>query len=216
MPTSKAESARASLKARIVRQFRQPAGNAGRLAGWIMATRPSNRLRNRRTLELLEIAPDDTVLELGYGPGFAVELAAARLRGGRLIGLDHSPVMLAQATRRNARAIASGTVSLRLGDVLDPAMELPSFDKIYSVNVVQFWPEPRRVFASLKALLNPRGAIATTYMPRVGSNKERQAKAKAEELAVLMRAIGFDHVETHWLTAHPAPAFCVLARTEMH
>ncbi len=192
-----------------VRQFRQPTGTAGRLAGWIMAARPSNRLRNRRTLELLQLAPTDTVLEVGYGPGFG----AARLRESRLYGLDHSAVMHAQAVRRNARDIAAGKVILRTGDVVAAAAELPRFGKIYSVNVVQFWPDPRRVFTRLAELLKPSGTIATTYMPRVGSNKDGQAATKAEELTMLLREIGFDHIETHWLTDRPAPAFCVVARS---
>jgi len=201
--------------ARIASQFRQPTGTAGRLAGWIMATRPSNRLRNTRTVELLQLAPGDTVLEVGYGPGFAAALAAARLREGRLYGLDHSAVMHAQAVRRNARDSASGKVTLRIGDVLDTTAELPRFDKIYSVNVVQFWPDPRRVFTRLKELLKPRGAIATTYMPRVGSNKDGQAAAKARELTMLLREIGFDQIEMHWLVDRPAPAFCVVAKTAL-
>ncbi len=213
MRGSKASTRRAALMARVVSQFRQPTGTAGRLAGWIMATRPSNRLRNARTLELLQIAPTDTVLELGYGPGFAAALAAARLREGRLYGLDHSAVMHAQATRRNARDVVAGRVALRIGDILESAADLPRFDKIYSVNVVQFWPDPRRVFTRLKELLKPRGAIATTYMPRVGSNKDGQAAAKAKELTMLLHEIGFDHLETHWLFERPAPAFCVVARS---
>lgn len=199
--------------ARIVSQFRQPTGTAGRLAGWIMATRPSNRLRDSRTLDLLRLASSDTVMELGYGPGYAAALAAARLREGRLYGVDHSAVMLAQAVRRNARGVASGKVVLRLGNVLDAAGELPLFDKIYSVNVVQFWPDPRRVFAKLEELLKPRGTIATTYMPRVGSNKVGQAAAKAEKLTMLLRELGFEQIETHWLMHRPAPAFCVVARS---
>ena len=212
MRDSKANARDVSLTARIVRQFRQPTGITGRLAGWIMANRPSNRLRNMRTLDLLKLAPSDTVLEIGYGPGFAIELASQRVCTGHVVGIDHSAVMHAQASRRNARAIAAGIVTLHIGHAGDFAVRLMRFDKIYSVNVVQFWSDPTRVFATLRQLLNPGGTIATTFMPRVGNSKARQAEAKAAALRKLMHELDFREVETHWLTSKPAPAFCLVAK----
>lgn len=202
-----------SLKAQLVAQFRQPSGALGRLAGWTMANRPSNRLRNNRTIELLAIEPDDLVLEIGYGPGLAIELASRQLGTGEVLGLDHSTVMYDQATRRNAAAIAAGKVKIGVGDVLAPPFPLPLVDKIYSVNVVQFWPEPERTFVALKRLLKPGGRIATTFMPRVSTDKLAQATSLAHELEQMMAKIGFERPETHWMVLHPTPAFCLLART---
>lgn len=67
-----------------------------------MATRPSNLERNMRTLALVDIQPDDRVLEIGFGPGIAIERAAELARRGKVIGVDHSELMLRQASRRNA------------------------------------------------------------------------------------------------------------------
>ncbi|NNC63994.1 MAG: class I SAM-dependent methyltransferase, partial [Gammaproteobacteria bacterium] len=93
-----------SLQQELVAQFRQPTGALGRLAGWTMAHRPSNRQRNACTIELLELAPDDDVLEIGYGPGVAIEQASREIVDGRILGFDHSKVMHEQASRRNANA----------------------------------------------------------------------------------------------------------------
>ena len=54
-------------------QFGNPHGPLGRLAGRIMATRGSNIERNRWTVDLLELKPHHRVLEVGYGPGLAIE-----------------------------------------------------------------------------------------------------------------------------------------------
>ena len=201
-----------SLQQELVAQFRQPTGTLGRLAGFTMAHRPSNVRRNAFTIDLLEIEPDDDVLELGYGPGLAIELASRRIVGGRIIGIDHSAVMQRQATRRNAAAIAAGKVRLLVGDLLDPSNPLPSFDKIYSVNVVQFWPEPRQIFAELSRRLKPGGRIATTYMPRIGKDKPGQARAHARDLEHMLSELGFGERQTHWLMLEPTPALCVVAR----
>jgi len=202
-----------AIKSRLIAQFRRPTGVLGRLAGSIMAARPSNRLRNRRTIELLALDPDDLVLEIGYGPGFAIALASRLLSGGKVIGLDHSEVMHRQAVNRNASGIAAGVVELHVGDISSPPCALPLVDKIYSVNVVQFWPDPERVFAALRRLLRPGGRVATTFMPRLGKDKQGQALARARDLERLMEQSGFAQIETHWLDLRPAPAFCIVAGT---
>jgi len=61
-----------SIGSTIVQQFGKPSGPLGVLAGLIMRMRASNRVRNLRTVELLEIQPADRVLEVGFGPGLAV------------------------------------------------------------------------------------------------------------------------------------------------
>jgi len=201
-----------SLQQELVAQFRQPTGPLGRLAGWTMAHRPSNRRRNAFTIDLLELAPDDDVLEIGYGPGLAIELAERAIVDGTIVGFDHSKVMHDQASRRNATAIAAGKVQLFVGDVLNPPRPPRAFDKIYSVNVVQFWWEPERTLAELARLLKPGGRIATTYMPRIGSDRPGQARAHAKKLEHMLSDLALDDLQTHWLALESTPAFCVVAK----
>ena len=107
----------------LVAQFGNPNGFLGRVAGFIMRFRSSNRERNRRTLTLLGIQPEDEVLEIGFGPGLAIELPSQLAHRGKVVGIDHSELMLRQAGRRNAKAIATGRVELSLGS----ADHLPDF-----------------------------------------------------------------------------------------
>ena len=48
-------------------------GLLGQLAGQVMANRSSNIERNRWMLELMRLKPRDRILEIGYGPGLALE-----------------------------------------------------------------------------------------------------------------------------------------------
>src|SRR5215216_4417337 len=57
--------ARQRLFGAVVTQFVRPHGFAGRLAGWEMALRPSNRKRNRWAVALLDVQPQDHILEMG-------------------------------------------------------------------------------------------------------------------------------------------------------
>ena len=101
---------------RFFRRFSGPTGPLGRIAGRLMAR--MNGPLDDWVVELLEIAPRDRVLEVGFGPGLAVEKVAARLDEGRVVGVDHSDLMRRQATRRNRAAIAAGRVELHVGTAL--------------------------------------------------------------------------------------------------
>src|SRR5262245_29535339 len=82
-------------------QFRQPRGFAGWLAGWEMALRSSNRQRNVWAVGLLGVEPTDRVLDIGFGPGIAIRELSRRATQGLVCRVDHSAVMVRQATRRN-------------------------------------------------------------------------------------------------------------------
>jgi SAM-dependent methyltransferase len=83
----------------VYSQFGEPRGTLGRLAGYIMANRPSNIERNDWALSLLEIKPADRILEIGFGPGIAAGKAAAQ--ASEVVGIDRSALMVHQAARRN-------------------------------------------------------------------------------------------------------------------
>jgi SAM-dependent methyltransferase len=111
----------------------------GRAAGLLMAHRSSNRRRNAWAVSLLDVRPDDRVLEIGFGPGLAILELSRIAHVGHVCGIDHSEQMLRQARRPNADGIARGVVDLRLGSVdALPVFDAP-FDKILAVNTVLFW-----------------------------------------------------------------------------
>src|SRR3954447_4153909 len=101
---------KATLFHHLSSQFMHPWGAGGHVTGWIMGHRSSNVERSRWVVGLLDIEPDARVLEVGCGPGVAVEAAAACATDGYVCGVDMSPVMVKQATRRNAQAVAAGRV----------------------------------------------------------------------------------------------------------
>ncbi len=199
------------MKAAIYAQFHKPTGPVGVLAGWIMAHRPSNRVRNRWTVDLLDIEPDDCVLEYGHGPGLAIDLVARRLVSGMVVGIDHSPVMRRQAQRRNRRWLDAGRVALRDGGIAQ--LDMPGeFDKIFSINVLQFDRDRARTMLELNAALAPGGLLAATYQPRHQGASGADAERFAESLVVDMQAVGLVAIRIARLAMLPIPAVCVLGR----
>jgi len=201
-----------SVKQHIVSQFKQPHGCIGQLAGFIMANRHSNIERNEWTLELLDLKSTDRVLEIGFGPGIAIERVSQIVKDGVIVGVDHSETMLHQAKKRNANAIRRGLVKLHLGSVETlPVFYEQPFNKIYSANVVQFCDNIEKYFAFLHDLLSPDGKIATTYMPRHSGATNADAHKKANEIVESLKDLGFKNIQVMEKPLKPVSVICVLA-----
>lgn len=204
------------LKRHLVSQFRQPRGTLGWLAGRVMAERDSNRARNLRTLDLANIQADDRVLEIGFGPGFALQHTCNRLDSGHAVGLDHSAAMLQMAAKRNREAIRSGKLSLFLGaaETLsardEPALK-GHFNCIYAVNVAFFWDEPVSILKALAARLMPEGALFLTFQARMQG--ELDLEGLADRWTQLMGSAGLLPLGDEAFTALTPPAVCVFSRS---
>ncbi len=194
----------------VVRQFGHPRGIGGWLAGWVMSHRSSNKQRNLWVVSLLDVQPTDRVLEIGFGPGLAIAELSRRATRGTIYGIDHSEVMLQQATKRNVCAIRAQRLKLVRATVEQlPAIGEP-LDAVLAVNSLGFWPEPVQRLVELRALLRPNGRIAIATQPRCpGATKETSIQA-AREIENLLHQAGFSSTRVETLDLDP-PVVCVLA-----
>ncbi len=199
------------LRRWLVSQFARPRGFWGRVAGWIMAHRPSNIERNLWSVELLEIRPEHRVLELGCGPGIAIQAICARLTTGSVTGVDHSALMVRQAARRNAAQVAAGRVHLMHGQLSDLPPQSGPFDRMLAVNVAMFWDDPVAHMRELRQRLAPGGRLALTLQPRSPKATDEDARRAGDLLAQQLRQAGFDRVRVELRLMRPVAAVCVLA-----
>ena len=196
----------------LVRQGGHPRGVTGSITGWVMGHRSSNRQRNKWVVSLLDVQPTDRVLEIGFGPGLAIaELSRHIGPAGHVYGIDHSEVMLRQASRRNAAAIQAGRITLTQGSVehLPPALDGP-FNAILAVNSLGFWPAPAERLADLRRRLTPGGRIAIASQPRCPGATRSTSLAAAGKITDLLQTAGFTQTRTEILDLNP-PVVCVLA-----
>ncbi|MDX2169948.1 MAG: class I SAM-dependent methyltransferase [Deltaproteobacteria bacterium] len=136
----------------------------GRLIGRIMASETA--AANQHALRLLRLAPTDRVLEVGFGPGRALSLVAGALPHGFAAGVDISPEMLRMASARGAPLIAAGRMALALAD--GAALPFPdrSFDSVYCIHVIYFWPQPRDQLREALRVLKPGGQFLLGFTAR--------------------------------------------------
>jgi len=199
-----------ALKRILRAQFGRPTGWVGTLVGRIMVRTPSNLDRIHWTLSLLDVKPTDRILEIGFGPGMAVELLTRRVPGGFIAGIDHSDVMVRQASRRNAAAIRDGRVVLQVGSASNPPVFPEAFDTIFTINSIHFWNEPQACLAGLRRVLRPGGRIAVTLQPRSHNATDETTRAIGEELVATLERAGFSDCRLEMAPFKPVAVACAL------
>lgn len=167
------------------RMFDRPSGIPGRIGAVLMAH--MNNAAATDVLELLDLDPADSVLEIGFGPGIGIEYAAEIVAEGYVAGVDVSEMMVERATRRNESAIESGLVDLRLGSVEDLPVPDETFDAAFSINSLHAWPDQRAGLEEVHRVLRPDGTVAVLLTKHAGRPDE--------QLDDLLRAAGFEHIQ---------------------
>jgi len=108
----------------------------------------------------LAVETDGPLVELAIGNG-RVAIPVAQATGKRVIGVDNSPAMLAQARRR---AAAAGVhLDLREGNMRDLAVEEPAgliYCPYRALLHLPTWADRRRTFERVAASLRPGGRFA--------------------------------------------------------
>lgn len=111
-------------------------------------------------LDLADLRPGETVLDLGSGSGMDSFLAALVTgRDGSVIGLDMTAAQLAKAQRLGADAGFSGVV-FRAGRVESPPVADASVDCVISNGVINLCPDKPVVFRAAARALRPGGRLA--------------------------------------------------------
>ena len=98
----------------------------------------------------------EQVLDVGCGTGSLTFALAARAKIKSICGLDFSPAYINHATRRNSDT----RIEFKVGDAC--AMPFPdgSFDRVLSLLMLHFVPQPDRAIAEMRRVARPRSTVA--------------------------------------------------------
>jgi len=192
----------------LVSHFGHPRGPLGWLAGMIMLY--ENRARNAWAVSLLQVQAADRVLEIGFGPGWAIEQVAALAPAGFVVGVDSSQTMVRLAIKRNAAAVREGRITLRLGSALELPYPDNSFDKVLAVNSLHHWPERLSGLREVRRVLVPGGRVVVVEQPR-SATSESGLRALKQALGEQLASAGFLDIRSETKAMRPAACLAVLA-----
>ncbi len=112
---------------------------------------------NRATLQLVEIKPGETVIDIGAGMGPAT-VAAAR-QGAKVIAVEPSSFMRTILSIRRLGQKARSQIVVADGVAETLPVEDKTIDAVWTVNAVHHWVDLEAAFDELARVLAPGGRI---------------------------------------------------------
>jgi ubiquinone/menaquinone biosynthesis C-methylase UbiE len=161
-------------------------------------------------VEVLDVQPDDRLLEIGCGHGIAVDLIAQRLTKGHITAIDRSHAMIESARKRNISHFYHA--QLQAISLEDADFDVMRFKKIFAINVSDFWTDPATVLPIIQNALASDGALYMFHQPPDAA----KVQAVLDLLTTLLPAHGWTVVDSLIKATQPVQTSCVIAKPVSH
>jgi arsenite methyltransferase len=161
-------------------------------------------------LNLMQIAPDDNVLDVGCGAGWLAGLLAERVPQGRVVGMDISDEMVRRARRKY---VAHENTMFVIGGADEIPWDANFFTRAISVESAYYWSDPARGLREICRVLHEGGSawvLINYYRDNPHCHQWAGQFAipahllSAEEWATMFRDAGFADV-AYRLIPDPTP-----------
>ncbi len=168
---------------------------------------PNTPDRFHWALDIIEVKPDDSILEIGCGVGILAELISEKLSTGSISAIDRSAPFISKAIKRNEKYIDEGKAQFIQSEFLKSAFTSHSFDKIVAFNVNFFWKDAEKELAMIKKYLKPNGKLYVFYQLPYGINIDNP-----KPMIQTLEKNGFKILDVKLSSEDPANVFCIIAR----
>jgi arsenite methyltransferase len=200
----------------IAVQLGNPAGIFGKFAGSLWNRR--NIVLNDTVFDLLELLPNDRVLDIGFGGGYLLNRMVTVVTGGLIAGVDISAGMVAYAEKCYQKAVRAGELELKCAAV--ELLPYPSkyFTKVCSVNSIFYWQNVEQGIHEIKRVLAPRGKIVLCFTSKASIETKAFAKYiqlfNADEVEHILAEFRFQDIKVMSFSDDYRQYFCITARSD--
>jgi SAM-dependent methyltransferase len=160
--------------------------------------RPEREVQERPDLlvELLELAPDTIIADVGAGSGYFTFRLQPEVPDGKVVAVDIQQEMLDVVEDRRAK-LGVSNVETVLGTLLDPGLPERSIDAALMVDAYHEFSHPREMMEGIVRALVPGGRLYLVEyraedpeVPMLPLHKMTEKQARRE-----MAAVGLEFVE---------------------
>ncbi len=152
------------------KQAKKPSGLYGRFRMSKIFDK-GNLEMNTYAKQILDINPEDNILEIGCGTGMLIKEISRELETGVIDGIDFSKTMVSIAIKNNRSNIKNGKVHIHNADFDKFPFQENIYDKIISINTIYFWENPDFTISKILKLLKPNGKLVIGFHIKEDMNK---------------------------------------------
>jgi SAM-dependent methyltransferase len=144
------------FKKLIAKQFRKPSGLLGHYAANFMKKNNQNRIVY--VCDLVNPQDNDSILEIGCGAGYAIQLLSDKNSLCTIDAIDFSAMMIQKAKKINLKQINTNRVRLFRGNFSDYIFK-NAYSKVFAINVIYFWKDLVSEFSKVYSILKEGGQL---------------------------------------------------------
>jgi ubiquinone/menaquinone biosynthesis C-methylase UbiE len=189
----------AMLSRFIAKQLANPSPVIGQLVLAPIWNR-RNAALNDAAFAAMELAPQDAVLEVGFGGGYLLGRILEVVREGTVAGVDKSAAMVSYCRNRYRSQIRSGRLVLHCGAGEHIPFGSGNFTKVCAVNSLFYWEDAGSVLSEVFRVLKEGAEFVLCFTDRRSLEAKaftRQGMAHYEigEVQSMLESAGFGVVD---------------------
>jgi len=175
-----------------------PRGFVGRITAWGMQI--GHRSIYKNVARVLELQPEDDLVEVACGSGHFLKNYASQVRG--VAGLDLSELMVKMAAKKNKDLVAAGTAEFVHGEASQLPWEENRFSVATSMGSFTSFPKPVESLKEIYRVLRPggRAVISIEWNAEDGLDHTKEADKYGmwvwteDDVRAMMTEAGFSDI----------------------